>query len=214
MQKKKTTPSDSGKKKWVAAILIMLLLGCATAAWAMWSREDPQVALVREMMVPMEQMEKMSREQRREHFEKMRGEMDKLTEEQRDQLRDEGRQRWEAREAKELTEFFQLPPEQQKAELDKRIDRMLEWQKERAKRDKNGDRGPGGRGRGERQMRGQSFGNDPSGQNKSIERNRSQLDRRSADMRGNRELYRRMMTERMRERGITNMGWGRGRGRG
>ena len=44
----------------------------ATGAWAMWKREDPQVALVRDMM---SNMENIPENQRREHFGKVRDEM-------------------------------------------------------------------------------------------------------------------------------------------
>jgi hypothetical protein len=188
--------SNSNKKKWLIAALALLLLLSATAAWAMWSREDPQLAKVREMAAAIDQLPP---DQRRAKFREVGDEVDKLTEEQRDQFRSEMRQRWEAREEQELKDFFALSPEQQIAELDKRIDRMQEW---RQRREKEGNRGRrGGRGGGGGQ-RSQSFGKDGSGNVRSVQRDLDQLDRRSAGSRARRDTYRQMMVERMKQRGI------------
>jgi hypothetical protein len=178
------------------------------------------MARIREMRAGFE-IEGLTREQRREHFEKMRTEFDKLTDEQKEILRDEGRREWEAREDQRMKDFFAKPRDQQMAELDKRIDDMQEWQKRRQERERNGDgdRGRGGRGgpggfggRGGGGGRGnsQSFGVDANGDSKSIGQNASRLDRRSADSRARRGEYFRMMTERMKERGVSFPSGGRG----
>ena len=135
----------------------------------------------------------------------MREEMDKLTDAQRDQLRSERRQKWEAREAKQKKEFFALPPDQQIAALDKRIDEMQKWRKSasrgRAARDAAGPGGGGGGG-GQGGQRTQSFGRDADGGNQSTDRRKDQLDRGTADGRAVRSEMRRMMVDRMGQRGI------------
>jgi hypothetical protein len=198
----KQQPSSS-KKKWLIAAVILLLLLSATGAWAMWTREDPQLTKVRDMLA---QIEDAPWDQRRKQFEGVRPEMEKLTEEQRDELRDERRQRWEEREAQEMKKFFAMPHEQQIAELDKQIDRMEAWRK---KREKEGDRRRGGPNGGNRfRGGGRSFGQDANGGNAAVDRSKRSLDRRSADSRAQRDQYRRMMADRMRQRGIR--GFGRG----
>jgi hypothetical protein len=187
------------KKRIILAVLLVLMLS-ATATWAMWSREDPQMAKVRDMAA---EMEDLPRDQRRDQYRKMRDETEKLTEEQRDVFRDEMRQRWEARESKQMKDFFDLPREEQIAKLDERIDRMQEWQKRREgegegerRRGRRGGRGRGGRG-------GQSFGQNSDGSNAAVDRRNSRLDRGSADGRAQRTEYFRMMTARMKERGVS-----------
>src|SRR5262245_4794322 len=114
ISKPKSTPDNRKRTILVVAFLLAILM--CTAAWAMWSREDPQMTKVREMAAAMDG------QWNRDQFRKMREETDKLTEAQRDQFRDEMRQRWEEREAKEMKEFFQMSPQEQIAALDKRID--------------------------------------------------------------------------------------------
>jgi hypothetical protein len=197
--KLKAEPDNKNRKRIIAVVLILLLLS-ATGAWAMWSREDPQMAKVREMGA---QIEELPWDQRRQQFETMRVEYDKLTEEQKDVLRDERRQKWEEREAKEMKDFFSKTKEQQVAELDKRIDQMQEWKK---KREQGGDRGRrrgGGGGGGNRGgQKTQNFGKDANGNSASVDRRMNSLDRRSADSRAQRSEYGRMMMARMKERGI------------
>ncbi len=189
------------RKKRTILVALLLILLTATVSWAMWSREDPQMAKVRSMA---EEMEDMSWDQRRDHYRQMREETEKLTDEQREQFRDEMRGRWEEREAKRMKEFFDLTPEEQIAELDRQIDRMEEWRK---RREANGDRGRERRGRGDRgrggRPRTQSYGRSADGSNANVDRRNSRLDRRSPDSRARRSEYFRMMTARMRDRGVS-----------
>ena len=207
----KQTSQTDNKKRTIIAVIFVLLLLVATGAWAMWKREDPQVALVRDMM---DDMENIPDNQRREQFGKVRDEMEKLTEEQRDTMRDEMRGRWEQRENERMKEFFNMTAEQQTAELDKIIDRMENWRKEREKDgDQRRDRGDRG-GRGDLgNIRPQSFGTDANGSVGASSRDKARLDRGNPENRAYRDQFRRMMAERMKQRGIQGGGpWG-GRGR-
>jgi hypothetical protein len=207
----KQTSQTDNKKRTIIGVIFVLLLLVATGAWAMWKREDPQVALVRNMMA---EMENIPDNQRREQFGKVRDEMEKLTEEQRDTMRDEMRGRWEQRENERMKEFFNMTAAQQTAELDKIIDRMENWRKEREKNgDQRRDRGDRGN-RGDRGgIRAQSFGTDANGSVGASSRDKSRLDRGNPENRAYRDQFRRMMAERMKQRGIQGGGgWG-GRGR-
>lgn len=196
-------PEKKSSKK-VIWIVLLLLVGLGATAWAMRTTEDPQLAKVKAMRAEIEN-ENLSREQRRELFEKIRPEFEKLTEEQREGLFSERRRQWEARERKELKEFFAMTPAQQTAELDKRIDRFQQWEKERGNR-QGGDRGGrGGRGGGGG-TRPQSFGRDANGNVGASARDRGRLDRSDPETRAQRDEQRRMMSDRMRQRGITPRG--------
>jgi hypothetical protein len=199
---KQTSQSDNKKRAVIAAVFLMLLL-VATGAWAMWNREDPQVVAIRELVADFENIPE---NQRREHFGKVREAMDALPEEKRDQVRDEMRQGWEERESNRLKDFFNMSAQEQIAELDRQIDRMEKWRKERAQRDKDGgDR----RNRGRRGSRAQSFGVGSNGSVGASDRDRSRLDRSNPESRAYRDQFRRMMAQRMQQRGIQAPSWGR-----
>jgi hypothetical protein len=188
--------------KWkVLAILVVLLLS-ATVGWAMWHREDPQVARLREMR---DAIEELPREQRREKFREMRDEMEKLTPEQRDALWSDRRAEFQRREKERLKEFFAMTPEQQVAHLDKEIDRMKDrmkqWKDKAAQRGNRGGNGGGGGGGGGGQQAAQNFGRDASGNTGASDRTKNYLNSSDGDTRGASYEYRRMMNDRMRQRG-------------
>ncbi len=187
-------------KTWkVAAVLVVLLL-TATVGWAMRHREDPQIAKIREMRAEIEQL---PREEQREKWRELRDEAEKLTPEQQEVLRNDRRSEWERRENERMKEFFTMTPEQQVAQLDKEIDRMKERMKDW--KDKGRDRGNrggnNGNGGGNRGQSAQNFGRDASGNVGASDRTRSYLNRSDGDTRGGRYEYRRMMTDRMQQRG-------------
>jgi len=194
-------PEKKSSKK-VVWIVLLLLLALGATAWAMRTTEDPQLAKVMAMRAEIEN-ENLTREQRRELFEKIRPEFEKLTEEQREGLFSDRRRQWEARERKELKEFFAMTPAQQTAALDKRIDRMQQWEKDRGNRQGRGDRGGRGGGGGARP---QSFGRDANGNVGASARDRGRLDRSDPETRAQRDEQRRMMSDRMRQRGIAPRG--------
>jgi hypothetical protein len=186
----KEQPKKGSGKKWALIALILLLLS-ATAAWAMRTREDPKVTRIKEMRA---QIEELPREERREKGRELWKEIEELTPEQRDAVFAERRAEWARREKEQLKEFFAMTKEQQVAALDKEIDRMRE-------RAKNG-KGRGGRGGGPGGGGGPQFGRDGNGNVGASDRTRSMLNRSSGDTRGASYEYRRMLNDRMHQRGI------------
>lgn len=209
---KQTAQTDNKKRTIIAVVVLALLLAVTGGAWAMWNREDPQVVAVRQMMADIENVPEA---QRREHFGKMREAMDSLSEEQRDIVRDEMRQGWEQREMERYEKFFSMSAQEQIAELDRQIDRMERWRQEREKnrgKDDGDRRGRRGGDRGNRGPRAQSFGVGSNGSVGISDRDRSRLGRGSPEGRAYRDQFRRMMGERMRQRGIQGPTWGGRRG--
>jgi uncharacterized membrane protein YgcG len=200
-----TREAEKKKTKKVFWIVLLLLLAVGATAWAMRTTEDPQLTKVKAMRAEIEN-ENLTREQRREMFTKMRPEIEKLTEEQREGLFADRRREWEARERKDLKEFFAMSAAEQTAELDKRIDRMLQWEKDRGNRGGRGGGGFGGGGFGGGGGRGQSFGRDANGNVGASARDRGRIDRSDPETRAQRDEQRRMMSERMRQRGIPPRG--------
>ena len=78
-------------------------------------------------------METAPEGQRRELWGQMREEMRKLPEEAREALFEDRRKEWEARENKQMQEFFSKPRAEQLAQIDKQID---EQEKRRIERDR------------------------------------------------------------------------------
>ncbi|MBX3414903.1 MAG: hypothetical protein KF708_19620 [Pirellulales bacterium] len=160
--------SSSGRWKWVGVVTGLLVVGGSTVWGAKYLWAARQVAAVRQAREQLfsEEMRNLPEEERREKFNALREQYDALPEAARDQLREEGRQRFEQMMDNRLKDFFALPPEQRVAEIDKQIDReeqrAKEWEKRRAEREKerasrgqegqsqNGNRGNGSRGDGER----------------------------------------------------------------
>jgi hypothetical protein len=190
----KEQPKKSSGKKWTLLALILLLLS-ATAAWAMRTREDPKVAHIKEMQA---QFEQLPREERREKGRELWKEIEELTPEQRDAVFAERRAEWMKREKEHLKEFFAMTKEQQVAALDKEIDRMRERAKNgKGRGGRGGGGGPGGGGGG-----GPQFGRDGNGNVGASDRTKGYLNRSSGDTRGASYEYRRMMNDRMRQRGL------------
>jgi hypothetical protein len=178
----------------------------AVAAWAFLPNKDPALARIEALRV---QIDAAPDGQRRELFGQMREEFGNLRPESREQLRDQFRQRWEEREQKDLNDFFAKSPQDQIAEIDKRIDEEVERDKERQqRRAQGGDR----RGRGGDAQRG--GGGPPNGnrggrgRGDSLERRKSYLDKSTPQARAQRSEYRRMREERRHQRGLPpSQGW-------
>jgi hypothetical protein len=131
--------------------------------------------------------------------------MEGLSDEQRDALREGGRQRWQQFAEQRMDEFFQLPPDQQQQRLDEIIDRMLDRQRERAanpganRGERNGGRGWGG---------GRNLTDAQRDQ-----RRKERLDRSNPKMRAQFNEFNRRLADRMKQRGLPPVD-GRGPGRG
>jgi exonuclease VII large subunit len=210
-------------KKWVlATVLLLLLAGGAGAYYAF--RTDPQVALVMDLGKQMRN-EDLSREDRGKLFGQMREAMDQLTDEQRQQVRQqfERNNDWRKREQQKMNEFFAMSKKDQVKQLDKDIDEMVkrrkEWEKRRQERDADrakqqaggaigGNNGNTGGGNGNRGGGGGGGGGDRGQQR------RLSLDSSSASSQAQRAEYGRMMASRMQQRGIPMTGGPGGPGGG
>lgn len=148
------------KKRMIIATIAFLLLAGVAAAW--FFRSDP-VDDVRQLRSQLfsEEGKKLSPEERKEGFQKLTTAMKNLTPQQRKELFAERQKKM----SEDLERFFKLSPEEQTAELDKKIDRMLSGRKAWENAGKNGAGGgkgfggPGGKGFGF----GPGGGNGPGG---------------------------------------------------
>lgn len=218
-------------KRGLAVLLLLLLLAMPTL-WALGFFSSPMaVAEVRQLVD--QQVAEYERVARSEvafasvpSFAPMMEKMRDVPREYRDQVGQQMGRLWEARERAELASFFQLPPAQRQAELDRRIkadeERRKAWQAERDKRDQaraaegrqaassaqggdRGGRGPGGAGQGG----GQGSGGPPGGTRTEDSRNarsKGRLDRTSPERRAQQAEYRRAMDARRKELGLPTGG--------
>lgn len=180
------------EKKHVGAAAVILVL-LAGAAWALFSGEDQEFIEAKKKHDELFQnMENMSRDERRAEFESLREETRYFSDEQRRALREGGRQFMMQR----VDRLLAMPKDQQRQELDKMIDQMEERRRDR---EANGDQGPGGRGgpgggRGDR-------GGDMSSAERD-QRRKERLDRSSPADRGRMDAMKDLVNERREERGL------------
>jgi hypothetical protein len=194
---KAPSESSGGKRKWIITAVVLLLL--AAAAWAFIPNEDPALARIQEIRA---QIDTAPPEQRRELFGQMRQEFENLAPESREQLRDEWRKRWEAREQKQMNDFFALSPAEQVKEIDEDIREDIERDKQRAQRraqrQASGQGNAGGGGRGDRRASRSGFD--------MAQRRKNYLDNTTPQARAQRSEYRRMRDERRQAMGLPARG--------
>jgi hypothetical protein len=125
--------------------------------------------------------------------------MQNVPDDYRDQIRGEMGRLFEARERAEINSFFNMPPDQRNAELDRRIQdeearraaRRQEWSQRPPSGDRQAGGGPG-RGRG-----------GPSTEDQRNEWRKRRLDNGSPQGRAQRDEYRRLMRERREQMGLS-----------
>ena len=190
-------------KRKVGIIVGVLALLVVCIIWAMRSRADAQMQKVRDLG-----KEAFAGGQPdREKMKQFRDEMDKLSPDQRDKLRDEGRQEFERRENEEMAKFFDMPPAQRNDYLDKRIRDEERWRKEReSRRAQQGQQpnqpGPGANANGGGQQRGRrNLSSDEK-----MERRNKRLDSRTPEQRAQRTAFRAAMEKRRKELGLPPQG--------
>ena len=187
------------KKKRTAIGAVMLVLAVG-AGWALgfFETTDPEVAELQKMrQEAFDRRDQMSDEQRRSQFQEIRQRVDGLSEDQRRQFHEGGREGFQQAMTQRMNEFFAMTREEQTKRLDELIDRTEE---RRANRDQNGGGRPG-RGRGDM----------TSAQRD--QRSKERLDRSSPEMRAQMDRFRDMMNNRREERGLEPVRGGRGGGR-
>lgn len=234
----------SGSRKWLgrsAAAVTTIALIALLAFW-LWGglSTPPEVLKVRSLVdQQIAQLDRVARNEVPLSFDgsgmrEVFGQMREMPEEVRRQAGREIGRLFEARERAEVASYFNTPPEQRLAELDRRIkaeqERRKAWQAEREARGdtaqgpggggppggpgRGGPPGmaggpPGGPGRG-----GPPGGGGPGGRPRSEdarnERSKQRLDATSPGERAQREEYRRAMNERREKLGIPDGRRGRG----
>ncbi len=130
---------SKSKKRLLIGIGVFLLVAGSAAAW--FFRADPvdDVRRLRNQLFS-EEGKKLSPEERKEGFQKLATDMKNLTPQQRKELFAERQKKI----SEDLDRFFKLSPEEQTAELDRKIDQMLAGKKAW----ENGGKGWPGGGKG------------------------------------------------------------------
>jgi hypothetical protein len=206
-------------------LLLLLLIGVPTL-WACGFFSSPQAVAEVKQLVDQHVAE-YDRVARGEvafasvpSFAPMMEKMRDVPRDYRDQVGQQMGRLWEARERAELASYFQLPPAQRQAELDRRIKadeaRRQAWQAAREKRDQSraapsqqatspgpsGGRGQGGGAPG-------NGGGQPGGTRTEDARNarsKGRLDRTTPERRAQQAEYRRAMDARRKELGLPSGG--------
>ena len=205
----------SKRKITVGVVTIILLV--VGSVWAFRSRTDPQVEKVKQMI-----NEKTPPEQQRQRWEQVRQEMDKLSPEQRDEVRGQMREGFQRRMDEQIKEYFTLPPKDRIAYLDKQINEMEKWRKEReARRAQSGQSGSQGGAGGQQasaggggQQGGPGAGRGPArSTDERMQRRDQRLDNSTAQQRAMRSSYMADMRARRIQLGLPPSPFGGGRGR-
>lgn len=177
------------RRRAVISLAVVLALLAAGLIW--WrNRPDPQLAKVKAMAQKLtgDEGRNLAPDQRRAAFQDLRKEMDKLSPDQRRELGKERRKQFQER----IDRFFQLSPQERTAHLDKEIDRMEQFRKQRAAQGPPGGMPMGG------------FGADVDRE----ERRRRRLDESTAEERARLSEYFRALNERRQQRGLPGWGFG------
>lgn len=186
------------KKTAIAAVMLALVVG---AGWALgfFDTTDPQVAELQKLREEtFDRMDQMSDEERRSQFQEFRQRVEGLSEDQRREFRESGREGSQQAMLQRMDQFFAMMPKEQSKRLDELIHRTEE---RRANQDQAGGGGAGwGRG-GDR--------GDMSGPQRD-QRSKERLDRSTPEMRAKMVRFRDMMNDRREKRGLESIDGGRG----
>ena len=133
--------SKRSRKRWLLAAVVLLLLFTGLGAWYLWP--DAQMAHVKEMRQQLlgEAGRKLPASERRQKWEALRKEEEKLSAAQRKALGEEARKRRK----QEIERYFKMSKADKTKWLDEQIDRMAAQRRERQA---GGGGGPGRGGQG------------------------------------------------------------------
>jgi hypothetical protein len=199
-------------KRKVGIIVGVLALLAVCIIWIMRGRADAQMQKVRDLG-----KEAFAGGQPdREKMKQFRDEMDKLSPDQRDKLRDEGRREFERRENEEMAKFFEMPPAQRNDYLDKRIRDEEKWRKERESRRAQQGQQPNQPGPGANASAGGNGGGNANGgqqrgrrnlsSDEKMQRRNKRLDSSTPEQRAQRSAFRAAMDKRRKELGLPPQG--------
>jgi hypothetical protein len=193
------------RKAGIIVGVLVLLVVCII--WAMRGRADAQMQKVRDLGKEAFADGRPDREKMKQ----FRDEMDKLSPDQRDKLRDEGRQEFERRENEEMAKFFDMPPAQRNDYLDKRIRDEERWRKEReSRRAQQGQQpnqpGPGANANANANGGGQQRGRRNLSSDEKMQRRNKRLDSSTPEQRAQRTAFRAAMDKRRKELGLPPQG--------
>jgi len=200
--------NEGGNRKRQVLLALLLLLVIYGVAGAFRSNPVDEVRQLRAQMTNKDN--ELSPEERKELGKKIRDQLKELTPDQRREFMKDRQKEKSA----DLTRFFELTPEEQRQELDKKIDQMITRINKRSQ-DGSGNGGLGGGGPG-------GFGQGPPGANgdnpggpmadgpgfkklspeEREERRQNRLDFTTPDFRAQMYQFRQMMNDRLNDRGV------------
>jgi hypothetical protein len=210
VMKRHLAPSKpSGISKRMVAIGVVAILLISGSVWAvMRKRPDPVVEKVKQMQAEAFK-EGVTEDQRRQNFQLIRKEMDKLSPEQRHEVWQQFGQERERQFDKRIDAYFALPPAKRAVEMDKIIKETEQRRKEMEQRraqsgqgNRGGQQGAGGgpqaNAGGPRPPR----NNNPDAR---MLRRDQRLDRSSAEQRAKRSVFMADMQQRRIQLGLPPM---------
>jgi hypothetical protein len=173
---------DKRKATMIAAAVLLM----AGAGWALgFFGGDRAVTELQAMRSEMRD-DTLSDDQRQQLRDDFRQRIESLSDSQRQAFFEAGRGEWNQRAEQRMDEFFTLTPVEQRQRLDDMIDRMLE-----RSQNPQADRGPARPGGGRNLTDAQRDA-----------RAKQRLDRTTPKMRAQRDEFRQMLSARMQARGI------------
>src|SRR5438552_4067723 len=111
------------KRKWLIVLSILMFLGLGGAwLWGAFSGDSKVRELQKQMANNM--AKDVPWDQRREQFKNLREQMKELPKEQQEQVMQAGQKFFMRRMEERIDKYFELPPDQRVAELDKQIREM------------------------------------------------------------------------------------------
>lgn len=210
-------------KRWLGALALLLLMG--GLVWAV--RPDPHLSRVKELQKELAENKDLSPDDRKARFTELREQMKHLTDDQKWELSAPMREKQKA----EMDRYFALSPKEKIKYLDEKIDQSEKWRKEWEKKGggagkagntpvgfNGGPGGPGGPGGGAGKSGGAPGGgfvtsgggggsNGSAPKQRSSEdiekRRREMLDRSTPEERAQRDLFRKEMNDRRKQRGLS-----------
>jgi len=206
------TPSPDPKprrwRRWLAASI--LLLGLGGLVWAV--RPDPHLSRAKQLQKELfsSEAKKLSPDERKAKFTELRQQVKQLNDDQKWELSAPMRQKQKA----ELDRYFALSPREKVKYLDERIDRAEKMRK--AFQKKGGGNGKagggpvggraggfGGKAGGFSGPGGGRAGGSPRSADQIEQRRKQFLDRTTPDERARRDVFRKEMNDRRKQRGLT-----------